>query len=79
MNVTLTELNEVFSKVFRRPDLMIGKESSASSVEGWDSLTHIELIAAIEKHFGIQFNFNEIMGFQNVGDILTCIDRHLKR
>lgn len=79
MNATLTELNQVFSQVFHKQDLVISEMSSASSIEGWDSLTHIELIAAIEKHFSMRFSFNEIMAFQNVGDIVSCIDRHLKR
>jgi acyl carrier protein len=79
MNDILNRLNAVFCQVFRRPGLQITPASDASSINGWDSLTHIELIAAIELSFSISFSFNEVMGFNNVGDIVNCIDAHLKK
>ena len=79
MDDTLNILNAVFCQVFRRPGMLITASSDASSVNGWDSLTHIELIAAIELRFGLSFSFNEVLGFRTAGDILKCIDAHLKR
>jgi acyl carrier protein len=78
MSPILTELNLVFCSVFRRTDLVITPVSDAHSVAGWDSLTHMELISETEKHFGLNFSFNEIMSFRNVGDIIECIEKHRK-
>ena len=78
MSSALNELNGLFRKVFGQEDLVISPLSDAASVPGWDSLTHVELIRAIEEHFSIVFTFNEMMAFRNVGDILSCIEKHLK-
>jgi acyl carrier protein len=79
MDDTLRILNAVFCQVFRNPELQITASSDASSIQGWDSLTHIELITSIELRFGLSFSFNEVLGFRNVGDMLKCIDAHLKK
>ena len=76
---TLRELNAVFADVFRNPGLILTEETDASSLDGWDSFTHMEIIAAVESRFGINFSFNEVMSFRNAGEIVRCIDGHLKK
>jgi acyl carrier protein len=48
---------------------------TANDVEGWDSLSHVNLIVAIETKFGIRFNQKELLSFKNIGDLLNCIDK----
>lgn len=70
---TLHNLQEVFRKVFENPGLIISEKTTANDIALWDSLTHMELIAAVEESFSIQFSLNEVMNFQSVGDLLRCI------
>jgi acyl carrier protein len=72
---TLEILNELFCKVFDEGDLKITPEMTANDVEGWDSLSHVNLIVAIETKFGIRFNQKELLSFKNIGDLLNCIDK----
>jgi len=44
-------------------------------VDGWDSFTHTQLIAAIEEHYGINFRLKEILNFKNVGDMCRAVLR----
>ncbi|HXC04274.1 MAG TPA: acyl carrier protein [Bacteroidia bacterium] len=74
MDDALKELNTVFARVFRKPELVITYNSDAASVEGWDSLTHMMLIAAIEKQFNVLFTLGQVMHFRNAGDILAAIE-----
>jgi len=67
------KIHEVFREVFEDPTLTLRDDMVASEVEGWDSLTHITLIMTIEDAFNIQFTTKEVMGFQNVGEMLTCL------
>jgi acyl carrier protein len=66
-------VQDIFRDVFDRPDLVIFDEMQAKDVKGWDSLTHITLIVAIEDAFGVKFTTREVMAFQNVGEMLACL------
>jgi acyl carrier protein len=79
MNEIVQKLNDVFREVFMKKDLVITAESDASTVDGWDSLTHMMLISETEKRFNITFTFNEIMAFRNAGDIMVAILKHLSK
>ncbi len=68
-------LQGVFHKVFDNPDLCVSPQTTASDVTGWDSLTHINLIVAIEKAFKVRFTTAEVSGMQKVGDLLVLIER----
>jgi acyl carrier protein len=49
MDNLLPELQDIFRDVFDQPDLILTRESSAATVEDWDSLAHINLVTAIEQ------------------------------
>ena len=72
------ELNRVFQEVFENPTLVVQSHTTAHDVENWDSLMHIQLIVAVEKHFGVRFGVGEIEKLQNVGDMMALIASKLK-
>lgn len=57
----------------RKEELTINTSTNAGDIEEWDSLTHLQIIAKIEQHFNIKFNFREIKHFENVGDLCNAI------
>ncbi len=67
-------LNRVFCEVFGDPDIVIRPEMTASDVEGWDSLSHVNLILAVEARFAIKFTQKELRSFRNVGDLLATTE-----
>jgi acyl carrier protein len=69
----VAQLNPVFKNVMDNDDIVVTLQTIASDIEEWDSLTHIQLIVAIEKHFKIRFNSSEIISFKNVGDMVNSI------
>jgi acyl carrier protein len=79
MSNLLPEVQDVFRMVFDRPDLVITRESSALNVEDWDSLTHINLVAAIEGRFKVRFALGELEELKNVGDLLDLMETKLAR
>lgn len=68
-----SRIHAVFREVFEDENLVLRDDMVASDVDGWDSLTHITLIMAIEDDFQMKFTTREVMGFQNVGEMLTCL------
>lgn len=72
----LASLTGVFRDVFDSAAIQVVPEMTADDVEGWDSLTHIQLVTAVEEHFSIRFKLREIMRFKNVGDLCDSIEKH---
>lgn len=67
------KLNEIFVDVLDLDEVELTDETSANDIEEWDSLSHIQLIVAIEKEFKVKFTSKEIMSWKNVGEMVDCI------
>lgn len=72
-NQILEEVQDIFREVLDNEEIVLASETTADDIEEWDSLTHIQLIVAIEKHFKIKFTSKEILSWQNVGEMVDCI------
>lgn len=68
------KLNAVFREVFDDETLSVRDETTADDVDGWDSLSHVNLILAVETRFAIRFTQREVLTFRNVGDLRRCIE-----
>ena len=69
----LKQINMIFIDTLDNEDVVIEEDTTANDVEEWDSLTHIQLVVAIEKHFNIRFTSKEIQSWVNVGEMINCI------
>ena len=63
----------IFRDVFDDDTLVIRDSSNASEISEWDSLMHINLIAAIEQEFDIKFSVSEVTNLKNVGEIIEAV------
>jgi acyl carrier protein len=68
------ELKAVILKVLELEDWDITEHTKASEVPGWDSLNHVNVMLAIEKHFAVRFKNIEIFRLTNVGDLQRLLD-----
>jgi|TARA_B110000090_G_scaffold196356_1_gene233263 acyl carrier protein len=69
----LSSVHEVFVDTLDNDEVRINESTKATDVDEWDSLTHIMLVVAIEKKFNIRFNSSEIQSWNNVGEMIDCI------
>ncbi len=67
------KLDQVFQDVFDDESLHVTDETTAADVDGWDSLEHIDLMASVERAFGIRFSMGEITRMKNVGEMADLI------
>lgn len=77
MATTIETLTEVFRQVFEDPDIVLTPETTADDIEGWDSLSHVNLIMAVENRFNVRFKPKEILSFRNVGDLVGTVESKL--
>lgn len=73
----MNELQDIFRDLFEDEDIVLEDSTTATDIEDWDSLMHMELIATVEAHFHIRFSLGEINNFANVGELCDCILKHL--
>lgn len=76
-NDILAKVQEVFREELELDDLVMTDETTADDVEEWDSLTHVQLVVALEKAFGVKFASREILSWDNVGNLVDCIGKKL--
>lgn len=55
----------------------IKAETTAGEVPGWDSLNHINVIMAVERHYQVRFKSMEVLRLKNVGDLQRLLDSKL--
>lgn len=65
----------IMRDIFDEDDLQYDDRMTADDVEGWDSLSHVRFLIAVEKEFSFRFTSGEIDGLKNVGEALDLIVR----
>lgn len=75
MNDVLNQTTTIFRDILDNETITVSPETTADDIEEWDSLSHIQLIVALEKHFKIKFTTQEITSYKNVGDMAESILR----
>lgn len=68
-----TILNEL-----KLDDFNFEETTTADQVPGWDSLSHLNVILAVEKEFNIRFNPYELLKLKNIGELQNLINQKLK-
>lgn len=69
----LKKVNGIFIDTLDNEDIVLTYDTTADDVEDWDSLNHIQLVVAVEKQFKIRFTSQEILSWNNVGEMIDCI------
>jgi acyl carrier protein len=69
----LLQVQNIFRDILDNDSIELTDETTANDVEEWDSLSHIQLIVAIEKQFKIKFTSKEILSWKNVGEMIDSM------
>jgi acyl carrier protein len=73
----LNEITKVFADTLDEDKVTLTESSTADEVEGWDSLTHVQLVVAVERKFKVRFTAKEIQSWKNVGEMIDSITSKL--
>jgi len=68
-----TEIFKIIQQTFSNSVIKITENTTANDVDEWDSLGHIMLIQAIEEKYKIEFDLDELLEFNKVGDIIKAV------
>lgn len=73
----MNQVNIIFVDLFDDKSIILDELSDTNTIDAWDSLNHIQVITAIEKYFKIRFDLNDLLNFQNIGDLCKGIQSKL--
>lgn len=75
-------IQSVMARVLSLPPDDIGPETSFWSIESWDSISHVELIVALEKEFNVRLGAEEaasILDYQSTRETLARLNGGAER
>jgi acyl carrier protein len=75
----LAELTPIFHEVFDDDSIVITRQTTANDIDAWDSLSHMNMVMAVEVKFGIRFALGELQSLKNVGDLIDLTEKKLAR
>jgi acyl carrier protein len=70
----LAELTAIMRDYFDDDALVITESTTASDIPAWDSMNHINIIAAVEQHYKIKVTTAEVESLHNVGALVDLIE-----
>jgi acyl carrier protein len=69
----LYQLTPIFKSVFDDDTIVLSRETIADDIVDWDSITHVHLLVAIEKHFNIKLSSTSIPKYEDLGELCDAI------
>lgn len=67
------KLLPVFKDVFDDCSIKIDDSTTSKDIMGWDSLMHIQLIAAIQDEFQVELSIEDAVNMKNVGEMVDTL------
>jgi acyl carrier protein len=71
----LGKIETIFRDHFLDDSLRVGETTTPADIEEWDSLAHINLLAAVESEFSVRFSADDMAGIDSVASLLAALAR----
>lgn len=73
------EVKRVMSDVFGVPVGEIADDATPDAIEAWDSVSHLNLVMALEEEFGVKFTDEQIVEFSSCREIAEAVEARTRR
>jgi acyl carrier protein len=70
----LAIMSRTLGDILGDDNIVLTANTRRSDVDGWDSFSYINFIAAIESEFGVKFGVADVESFENVGAIVRRVE-----
>lgn len=76
-NEIASKLTDIFRDVLDDESIILQSSTTASDIDGWDSLAHIRLVLTVEQAYSVKFSAKEVSAMKNVGEFVGLIESKL--
>jgi acyl carrier protein len=73
----LAKLSDIMQETFNISGLELAPAMTAKDVKGWDSMSNIRLVVAVEEAFAVSLSTSEVIGIENVGNFVALIQEKI--
>ena len=71
------KVKEIIATVLEVEVSQIDDDTAIGDIPEWDSLSHIQIVSAIEKEFGFNFTPDVMMDLEDVSDIVAAVEERV--
>jgi acyl carrier protein len=64
---------EIAARVFVLDEKALSMSDSPQTIERWDSLHHLKLIAAVESEFGIRLRMQTVLKINDIAELVAAV------
>lgn len=68
-------LRHLFKEVLRQPIPALDCHTRFEELPGWDSVAHLSLLLAVERHFNIAFTSAQMIQMKTVGELMDVLEK----
>ena len=72
----LDKLRHIVIDIVGHENFQLNIESKATDIEGWDSLSHVQIIHECETYLGVKFTLEEITNLNTIGDLISLMKKN---
>lgn len=69
----IDQLQTLFADNLCQPMPTFTPALAFEDIPGWDSVAHLALLLAIERHFKVAFTSKQMVEMRTIGDLLTAL------
>lgn len=70
-------VKEIIASILKVDGSQIEEDTAIGDLPEWDSLSHIQIISAIEKEYGFHFTPDVMMDLEDVSDIVAAVEERI--
>jgi acyl carrier protein len=75
MNDLRDEIYRLLAEQFCVEEGDLSDRIGPGDLPAWNSLGHLQLMLKLERHFGVRFSADDVMSFEDVGDLISLVGR----
>ena len=73
-NEITKDIRQVIIQVMKLDNVLLPEHFDVESIETWDSLSHMELISELERHFGVTITHADSLSMLSEASIVEIIE-----
>ena len=78
MTNVLERVQKAFNSTFQVDPQVVTLDTSPGDISGWDSMGHVTLASDLEQEFKVNLDVDDLMGMENVREIVRILEGKLR-